>query len=122
MLFPLLPRSPHLFANDTSSTGVERPKVFVPEASSLFACGIGPKVAVPPPKIDATDEWAQRACLRIAEVTVMHSVVMRATGSIATDMGNGWSPPVGLSNGGGILLQVFTSELELYIHTYTLGN
>jgi hypothetical protein len=28
----------------------------------------------------ATDECAQRACLRIAEVTVMHSVTTNATG------------------------------------------
>ena len=34
-----------------------------------------------------TDEWAQRACLRIAEVTVIHSVVTKATGSTA--MGKG---------------------------------
>lgn len=30
-----------------------------------------------------TDECAQRACLRMAEVTVIHSVVTRATGSTA---------------------------------------
>lgn len=32
-----------------------------------------------------TDECAQRACLRIAEVTVMHSVITSATGSTATE-------------------------------------
>lgn len=42
-----------------------------------------------PPKIAATDECAQRACLRIAEVTVMHSVTTSATGLTATVMGRG---------------------------------
>jgi hypothetical protein len=42
-----------------------------------------------PPRIAETDECAQRACLRMADVTVMHSVVIRATGSIATDIGIG---------------------------------
>lgn len=30
-----------------------------------------------------TEEWAHRACLRMAEVTVMHSVMTNATGSMA---------------------------------------
>lgn len=38
-----------------------------------------------PPRIEDTDECAQRACLRMAEVTVIHSVVIRATGSTATE-------------------------------------
>lgn len=32
-----------------------------------------------------TDECAQRACFLMADVTVMHSVVIRATGSTATE-------------------------------------
>ena len=32
-----------------------------------------------------TDECAHRACFLIAEVTVMHSVVIKATGSTAID-------------------------------------
>lgn len=36
-----------------------------------------------------TEECAQRACFRIAEVTVIHSVITRATGLTATDMGRG---------------------------------
>lgn len=39
------------------------------------------------PKIEEMELWAQRACLRMAEVTVMHSVTTSATGSIATVMG-----------------------------------
>lgn len=34
-----------------------------------------------------TDECAQRACLRMADVTVIHSVTTRATGLTATVMG-----------------------------------
>lgn len=40
-----------------------------------------------PPRIAETEECAQRACLRMADVTVMHSVVIRATGSTATEIG-----------------------------------
>jgi len=37
----------------------------------------------------ATEECAQRACFRIADVTVMHSVTTRATGLTATVIGRG---------------------------------
>jgi hypothetical protein len=40
-----------------------------------------------PPRIADTDECAHRACLRMADVTVIHSVVIKATGSTATDTG-----------------------------------
>lgn len=33
-----------------------------------------------------TDECAHRACFLIAEVTVIHSVVIKATGSTAIDI------------------------------------
>jgi hypothetical protein len=39
------------------------------------------------PRMEEMELWAQRACLRIAEVTVMHSVTTSATGSIATVTG-----------------------------------
>jgi len=39
------------------------------------------------PRIEEMELWAQRACLRMAEVTVMHSVTTSATGSIATVTG-----------------------------------
>jgi hypothetical protein len=39
------------------------------------------------PRIEEMELWAQRACLRMAEVTVMHSVTTSATGSIATGTG-----------------------------------
>lgn len=38
---------------------------------------------LPPPNIDATELCAHLAFLRIAEVTVMHSVVMSEMGSLA---------------------------------------
>jgi hypothetical protein len=41
----------------------------------------------PPPRIAETEEWAQRACFRIADVTVMHSVTTRLTASIAMVIG-----------------------------------
>lgn len=47
---------------------------------------------LPPPRMAATDECAHRACFRMADVTVIHSVVIRATGSIATDIGAGLNP------------------------------
>lgn len=38
-------------------------------------------------------EWAHRACLRIADVTVMHSVTTNDTGSMATVLdGEAMSP------------------------------
>ena len=41
------------------------------------------------PRIADTEECAQRACFRIADVTVIHSVTTRATGLTATVMGRG---------------------------------
>ena len=43
----------------------------------------------------ATEDCAHRACFRIAEVTVMHSVVIRATGSTATDIRAGGAAGTG---------------------------
>jgi len=40
-----------------------------------------------PPRMAEMEDCAQRGCLRIAEVTVTHSVMTRATGSTATVMG-----------------------------------
>jgi hypothetical protein len=38
-----------------------------------------------PPRIADTEECAHRACFRMADVTVIHSVVINATGSTATE-------------------------------------
>lgn len=40
-----------------------------------------------PPRIAEMEDCAQRGCLRIADVTVTHSVTTRATGSTATVIG-----------------------------------
>ena len=40
----------------------------------------------PPPRMAETDECAHRACFLIAEVTVIQSVVISATGSTAIDI------------------------------------
>ena len=44
------------------------------------------------PSIEDIEECAHRVCLRIALVTVMHSVTTKATGSIATPIVRGWTP------------------------------
>ena len=59
-----------------SSRGVE----------GLELCKLGVMGLELPPKIADTEECALRACLRMAEVTVIHSVVIKATGSTATEM------------------------------------
>lgn len=122
MLFPLLPRRPHRFASDISSAAAGPPKFLLIDPSPLFGWGIGPRVAVPPPRMEATDECAHRACLRMADVTVIHSVVMRATGSISTDIGKAICPSVKLSNGGGILLKSEPEHLKIYGHLGTWGD
>ena len=91
MLCPFLPRNPHLLARLTSS-------VTLRALGSLSPFGVSclrPSnlLDVPPPRIAATDEWAQRACLRMAEVTVMHSVTTKATGSTATLIAPGLAEP-----------------------------
>lgn len=99
MLFPFLPLSPHLLARLWSPSPV--PASDLTElclAGLIFVAGpflgLGgldvscsyTLVAPPPPKIAETDDWDHRECFLIAEVTVMHSVVMRATGSTAIEM------------------------------------
>lgn len=96
MLLPFLPRSPHLFARPPSSASANPEDGLVlfpfpfPGSSrgvpGLELCKLGLMGAELPPRIADTEEWAHRACLRIAEVTVIHSVVIRATGSTATEM------------------------------------
>lgn len=96
MLFPFLPRKPHLFASESSPSSFNVP----PGAGAILALvGVPafPFLGVPglelsrsyildapaPDKIADADECAHLECLRIAEVTVTHSVVMSATGSTA---------------------------------------
>lgn len=95
ILFPFFPLSPHRFANPPSSSPssnpepILRPFPFTAAKSSRGVLGLvfGALGALPPPRIAETELCAHRACFRIADVTVMHSVVMRATGSTATETG-----------------------------------
>jgi hypothetical protein len=95
MLFPFFPRRPHLLASPSSSPPSVYPKedlllrpFRLPESSrgveGRESCVPGFKGDVTP-RIADTDECAHRACLRMADVTVMHSVVIKATGSTATE-------------------------------------
>ena len=51
--------------------------------------------APPPPRIAETEDCAHRACFLIADVAVIHSVVIRATGSTAIDMPVSDEEPIG---------------------------
>lgn len=78
MLFPFFPLNPHRVEMLPSSSSAPK----LPAESilrSLGGCLVGP-----PPRMAETDECAQRACFRMADVTVIHSVTTRATGSMAT--------------------------------------
>lgn len=88
-LLPLFPLSPQRFAIPRSrapSPPRLAPKDLLPgrgrEGEDTSWTGFGF-----PPKIDDTEEWAQRGCFRMAEVTDMHSEVTRDTGSTATVTG-----------------------------------
>lgn len=89
MLLPFFPRNPHRFAI---------PKSWAPSVPMLVVDpllpgrrrGLGGPSWIGfglPPRIEETDEPAHRACLRIAEVTVMHSDMTKGTGSTATATG-----------------------------------
>jgi hypothetical protein len=78
------------------------------------------------PRIEEMELWAQRACLRIAEVTVMHSVTTSATGSIATviglerlGIGRSMSAMVAVAVGGGMVWQ---ERSTLYVYRYMYGH
>jgi len=81
MLLPFLPRRPHLPPNESSSCGVT-----MPAPGPLRPSTYGGGLVELPPRIAATEECAHRACLRMAEVTAMHSVITKATGSTAIDI------------------------------------
>lgn len=94
MLFPFFPRSPHLKGRPSSSPSSFSPEEVLngfPLRIPISPRGVdgreppilGLKGVVPPPRIDETDECAQLACLRMADITVMTSVVMSATASTA---------------------------------------
>lgn len=112
MLFPFFPRNPHRPASPTSpfsssSTPLAPPLLpcklaaGLPDAGvdiPLFGLPMSPDPP-PPPRIAETDDCAHRAFFRIAEVTVMHSVVTSAIGSIATEIfARGGGGRVGISS------------------------
>ena len=98
MLFPFLPLRPHRLARLSSSPPA--PLGTLPICAGwpcvaprlLSFClesrliSLPVAIAGPPPRIADTDECAHRACFLIADVTVIHSVVIRATGSTAMDI------------------------------------
>ena len=107
MLFPFFPRSPHLPVKPSST--VRRPLFSFVVWLDPLCCLELPLVcmgnlplplplssAPPPPKIAETDDCAHRACFLIADVTVIHSVVIRATGSTAIDMLFSKREPIGV--------------------------
>ena len=90
-LFPFLPLRPQRLVNGSSALSilldvfVDRVEGFPEEdlflgSASLLDVRLW---SSPPPSIAETEDWAQRAFLRIAEVMVIHSVVIKATGSTA---------------------------------------
>jgi hypothetical protein len=84
MLLPFFPRRPHLLGTASScSPALTMPW---PVRSRRWTAGV---LFDELPRIAATDECAHRACFRIADVTVMHSVTTRATGLTATVMARG---------------------------------
>ena len=84
MLLPFFPLRPHLLGTASSCS----PPLIIPcpVRSRRWTAGV---LLDDPPSIAATEECAQRACFRIAEVTVMHSVTTSATGLTATVIGRG---------------------------------
>ena len=77
MLWPFFPRRPH--------RDVKLPSSSIKSILLLarFRSVLGPRlsgvegrdvVVADDPRMEEMEEWAQRACLRMAEVTVMHSV------------------------------------------------
>jgi hypothetical protein len=81
MLLPFFPRSPHLLGTASScSPALTMPW---PVRSRRWTAGV---LFDELPRIAATEECAHRACFRMADVTVMHSVTTRATGLTATVM------------------------------------
>lgn len=84
MLLPFFPLNPHRLGTASScSPALMMP---CPDRSRRWTAG---GLLEELPSIAATEECAQRACLRIADVTVMHSVTTSATGFTATVTGRG---------------------------------
>jgi hypothetical protein len=85
-LLPFFPLRPHLLGTASSCSPAPAPAMLCPLRSRRCTAGV---LFDELPNIAATDECAQRACFRMADVTVIHSVTTRATGLTATVMGRG---------------------------------
>lgn len=98
MLFPFFPLRPQRLARLSSSPTAP---VGILPACPNWVCAVVKLLSIclgsrllslpvaiegPPPRMAETDECAHRACFLIAEVTVIHSVVIKATGSTAIDI------------------------------------
>lgn len=93
MLFPLFPLKPQRLARVSSFPLIAfRGRPCWGEKARFLSLFLGdrpksrPLGGAPPPRIAETDDWAHRVCFLIAEVTVIHSVVIRATGSMAIEI------------------------------------
>jgi hypothetical protein len=94
MLFPFFPLRPHLLASPPSSASTATGLFLFPFLVARSSRGVEGREPCspallgedPPPRIAETEECAHRGFLRIADVTVIHSVVINATGSTATEM------------------------------------
>lgn len=91
MLFPFFPRRPQRFATPMSSWAASPLCEAVLELRLPGrSMGLGGPSCTGfglPPRMEDTEECAQRACLRMTEVTLMHSEMTSETGSTATDTG-----------------------------------
>ena len=90
MLLPFLPRNPQRLAKlsslPTTPFGTFNElsdRSLVLDSVDLDLISRPLDTVDAPPKMVETEECAHLECFRMAEVTVMHSVVMRATGSTA---------------------------------------
>jgi len=96
MLFPLFPLNPHRLASPSTSPPSAAPDpplklLYPPFRDPASSRGVpGREIwklefmgLALPPSIADTEEWAHLTCFRMAEVTVTHSVIIRAAGSTA---------------------------------------
>jgi hypothetical protein len=84
MLLPFFPRRPHLLG--TASSCSPALTMLWPVRSRRGTAGV---LFEELPSMAATEECAHRACFRIADVTVIHSVTTSATGLTATVIARG---------------------------------
>lgn len=90
MLLPFFPRNPHRFATPISDAPSTLKLVVLELLLPGRRRGLGGPSCTGlglPPSIEETEDCAHRACLRMTEVTDMHSLITSDTGFTATDTG-----------------------------------